>query len=81
MDNEQFDAPGHPITGHDPVHSYALADMLGEAEDGDDCPILWEGCAPTYREELTEAGPQLVIPGCERKPRDTGKPAQLSLFG
>lgn len=35
----------------------------------------------TYREELTAAGPQLVIPGCERRPIDNGKPAQLSLFG
>lgn len=33
-----------------------------------------------YREELTAAGPQLVIPGCERRPPDNGKPAQLSLF-
>lgn len=34
-----------------------------------------------YREELTAAGPQLVIPGCERKPIENGKPAQLGLFG
>jgi hypothetical protein len=34
-----------------------------------------------YREELTAAGPQLLIPGCERKPIDNGKPAQLGLFG
>lgn len=35
-----------------------------------------------YREELTPAGPQLVIPGCDRVPVP-GKPAtaQLSLFG
>jgi hypothetical protein len=34
-----------------------------------------------YAEELTPIGPQLVIPGCERKPAPTGKPAQLNLFG
>lgn len=33
-----------------------------------------------YREELTASGPQLVIPGCERRAPDNGKPAQLSLF-
>jgi len=37
--------------------------------------------ATGYREELTEAGPQLVIPGCERVAPDTGKPVQLGLFG
>lgn len=36
--------------------------------------------AAPYREELTPAGPQLVIPGCERVPIDAGKPAQLNLF-
>lgn len=36
--------------------------------------------AAPYREELTAAGPQLVIPGCERVAPDNGKPAQLSLF-
>jgi len=35
---------------------------------------------PQYREELTPAGPQLVIPGCERRPVQSGKPAQLDLF-
>lgn len=35
---------------------------------------------PIYREEPTPAGLQLVIPGCERRPPDNGKPAQLSLF-
>jgi hypothetical protein len=34
-----------------------------------------------FREELTAAGPQLVIPGCERIAPDTGKPVQLGLFG
>lgn len=34
-----------------------------------------------YREDLTAAGPLLVIPGCERKPIENGKPAQLGLFG
>lgn len=38
-------------------------------------------CPAPYREELTQAGPQLVIPGCERRPPDNGKPAQLSLWG
>lgn len=33
-----------------------------------------------YREELTPAGLQLCIPGTERIPPATGKPAQLSLF-
>ena len=33
-----------------------------------------------YREELTEAGPQLVMPGCERIAPDNGKPHQLGLF-
>lgn len=33
-----------------------------------------------YREELTPAGLQLCIPGTERTPPQTGKPAQLSLF-
>jgi hypothetical protein len=36
---------------------------------------------PGYREELTPAGPQLVIPGCERVAPDNGKPVQLGLFG
>lgn len=36
---------------------------------------------PQFREEPTNAGIQLVIPGCERRPVDNGKPAQLSLFG
>lgn len=36
--------------------------------------------SPTpYREELTPAGPQLVIPGCERQ-TTTKATAQLSLF-
>jgi len=34
---------------------------------------------PQYREELTPAGPQLVIPGCERQTTTTAT-AQLSLF-
>lgn len=34
-----------------------------------------------YREEPTAAGMQLVMPGCDRRPPDNGKPAQLSLFG
>jgi hypothetical protein len=33
-----------------------------------------------YATELTPAGEQAVIPGCERQPV-AGKPAQLSLFG
>lgn len=37
--------------------------------------------APAFREEPTAAGIQLVIPGCERRPVDNGKPAQLSLWG
>jgi hypothetical protein len=48
-------------------------DLGGRLNECPDCP------AP-YREELTAAGPQLVIPGCERRPPDNGKPAQLSLF-
>ena len=39
-----------------------------------------ENLAP-YAEELTPIGPQLVIPGCERRPADNGKPVQLGLFG
>ena len=35
----------------------------------------------TYAEELTEIGPQLVIPGCERRPVENAKPVQLGLFG
>lgn len=35
----------------------------------------------TYAEELTEIGPQLVIPGCERRHVENGKPEQLGLFG
>lgn len=34
-----------------------------------------------YPSELTPSGEQLVIPGCERRPVDNGKPAQLNLFG
>lgn len=34
---------------------------------------------PQYREELTPAGPQLVIPGCERQ-TTTKATTQLSLF-
>lgn len=34
-----------------------------------------------YAEELTPIGPQLVIPGCERRPINNGKPVQLGLFG
>lgn len=41
---------------------------------------LRAGLAAHYREELTAAGPQFVIPGCERKPIENGKPAQLGLF-
>ena len=33
-----------------------------------------------YREELTPAGPQFVIPGCERVAPDNGKPYQMGLF-
>ena len=40
---------------------------------------FWCDCAE-YREELTEAGPQLVMPGCERIAPDNGKPHQLGLF-
>lgn len=47
---------------------------------GDAAPICWtcNGRAPYYREELTPAGPQLVIPGCERQPAPENR--QLSLF-
>ncbi len=55
-------------------------DFIREATDGEDCPHLWQEAAPIYREEPTPAGLQLVIPGCERRPPDNGKPAQLSLF-
>ncbi len=48
---------------------------------GQPCPPWPSRGRPTYREELTAAGPQLVIPGCERKPIENGKPAQLGLFG
>jgi hypothetical protein len=47
-------------------------------KSADQCEIWIE--ADGYREELTPAGPQLVIPGCERRAPDNGKPAQLSLF-
>lgn len=54
---------------HDATHAFYLArdgrnGFLGSA----------------YREELTPAGPQLVIPGCERVDPDNGKPFQPSLF-
>lgn len=42
---------------------------------------LPEAPTPAYAEELTPIGPQLVIPGCERRPVANGKPAQLNLFG
>jgi uncharacterized protein with PIN domain len=45
------------------------------------CPTCDGATVQPYREELTAAGPQLVIPGCERKPIENGKPAQLGLFG
>lgn len=51
----------------------AICNELLEAAKADD-PL------PCYREEPTAAGLQLVIPGCERRPPDNGKPAQLSLF-
>lgn len=40
----------------------------------------WQAEPIGYREELTAAGPQLVIPGCEKRPPENGKPAQLGLF-
>lgn len=40
----------------------------------------FEQLPPAYPSELTPAGEQTVIPGCERQPV-AGKPAQLSLFG
>lgn len=33
-----------------------------------------------FATDLTPAGEQLVIPGCERRLPDNGKPAQMSLF-
>lgn len=39
-----------------------------------------DDAAQSCREELTPAGLQLCIPGTERTPPQTGKPAQLSLF-
>lgn len=36
-------------------------------------------CPQPYAEELTPIGPQLVIPGCERRPAPTQ--AQLTLWG
>lgn len=52
------------------------------------CRACWDELPPfpfdelpsPYREELTPAGLQLCIPGTERIPPKTGKPAQLSLF-
>lgn len=44
------------------------------------CPTC-ESERPRYSEDLTPIGPQLVIPGCERRPADTGRPVQLGLFG
>ena len=41
--------------------------------------MAWESAR--FQSELTPAGEQLVIPGCERVPPKTGKPAQLSLWG
>lgn len=57
-------------------------------EEAQHAASQWANCSPPrivtihppYREELTAAGPQLVIPGCERVAPDNGKPAQLSLF-
>ncbi len=43
--------------------------------------VIEKATPPQYREEPTAAGMQLVIPGCERRPAENGKPAQLSLFG
>ena len=39
-----------------------------------------QGQLSPYAEELTPIGPQLVIPGCERKTIDRRKPDQLNLF-
>lgn len=65
----------------EPGPMVARLDVIRETDNRE---FYWN-CAhvdgePPYREELTAAGPQLVIPGCERRPIDNGKPAQLSLF-
>ena len=70
------------------AHRLAFAcpgfDTKDEAEAARrDMVRLWssaDACA-RFQSELTPAGEQLVIPGCERVPPKTGKPAQLSLWG
>jgi hypothetical protein len=65
----------------------ALADAVFIAQHGPNASIerLPEGQGwrvhPTgYAEELTPAGPQLVIPGCERAEASAAPTRQLSLF-
>ena len=75
----------------EPAHGWALVHVLAGAEPGEigsyyrhkDGRIAAHellNTPTTYREELTPAGLQLCIPGTERTPPKTGKPAQLSLF-
>ena len=44
-----------------------------------DAASFWGDC-DGYTEELTPAGVQLLIPGCERTPPKTDKPQQLGLW-
>ena len=53
------------------------ADLLAAVDRAATCG---DACA-NFQSELTPAGEQLVIPGCERVPPKTDKPAQLSLWG
>lgn len=45
-----------------------------------DCSAAMRPPVAPFREEMTPIGIQLVIPGCERRPTNTAKPAQLNLF-
>jgi hypothetical protein len=70
----------HKMDTRDPgpiVERLEVVAVVDKAEFYRNCATI--DPAP-YREELTAAGPQFIIPGCERRPPDNGKPAQLSLF-
>lgn len=78
--------PGESITGNG-QHAYTTAEMTDAEHAAALQRILGKGwkvdqiTGPAFPSELTPIGEQLVIPGCERRPVDNGKPAQLSLFG
>lgn len=65
-------AEGVPQTRQDQI----LAEITAKAQPG-----AWVGpFRIPYAEELTPAGPQLVIPGCERAEAAPAPSRQLSLF-